>query len=307
MPKFHVEKSILIDAPVSKVYECVSNLNHWNKWSPWLVLEPGATFNVADDGQSYSWEGERVGSGEMKILSTEKNNSVDFDLHFLKPWKSQADIRFEISEKEGKTEVKWLMDSKLPFFLFFMKNMMVAMLGMDFDRGLKMLQDYAVDDQVHSKLDFIGQTDYPGCTYIGITRYVSMDNMGPAMEKDFGTLMEFMADKTDIISNEPVSIYHKWEIVKGMASYTAAIPVSEVPNGLPDGVVTGSIPQTRLYKLRHIGKYDHLGNPWSAMMMMQRAKVFKQKKDIHPFESYVNSPAETAPKELITDVNFPIK
>ena len=56
MPKFHVEKSILIDAPVSKVYECVSNLNHWNKWSPWLVLEPGATFNVADDGQSYSWK-----------------------------------------------------------------------------------------------------------------------------------------------------------------------------------------------------------------------------------------------------------
>ena len=307
MPKFHVEKSILIDAPVNKVFECISNLNHWNKWSPWLVLEPTATFKVDEEGKSYSWEGERVGSGEMKILNEEANKSVDFDLHFLKPWKSQADIRFELSETSGKTKVTWLMDSKLPFFLFFMKKMMVAMLGMDFDRGLKMLEDYAVDGQVYSHLDFKGETNYPGCTYIGITRDIAIDDMGPAMEKDFGILMEFMADKTDKISNEPVSIYHKWEMVKGVAKYTAAIPVSEVPDSLPSEVITGEIPATKIYKLRHTGKYDHLGNPWGAMMMMQRAKVFKQKKNIHPFESYVNSPAETDPKELITDVNFPIK
>ncbi len=307
MPKFHVEKSILIDAPLSKVYKCISDLNHWNKWSPWLVLEPEARFKVAEDGKSYSWEGDRVGSGEMKILSEEENQSVDFDLHFLKPWKSQADIRFELSEEAGKSKVTWFMDSKLPFFLFFMKKMMVAMLGMDFDRGLKMLQDYAKEDQVYSHLDFKGETNYPGCTYIGITRGVAMDDMGQSMEKDFGTLMEFMADKTDKISNEPISIYHKWELVKGIANYTAAIPVSEVPDGLPVGVVTGKIPETKIYKLRHTGKYDHLGNPWSAMMMMQRAKVFKQKKDIHPFESYVNSPADTDPKQLIADVNFPIK
>ena len=307
MPKFHVEKSIIIDSSPDKVYEFVSNLSYWNKWSPWLVLEPEATFTVAEDGDSYTWEGERVGSGEMKVLNREENKAVDYDLHFLKPWKSQADIRFEIKEHGKQTKVTWLMDSKLPFFMFFMKNMMVAMLGMDFNRGLNMLKDLAEIGEVQSKLDFVGETDYPGCTYIGLTREVGMDDMGPAMEKDFGFLMEYMADKKDIISLEPISIYHKFEIVKGKANYTAAIPVSEVPNNLPNGVVTGKIPKTRIYKLRHTGKYDHLGNPWSAMMNLQRAKVFKPAKGIHPFESYVNSMTDTEPKDLITDINFAVK
>lgn len=307
MPKFHVEKSILIDASVSKVYELISDLNQWNIWSPWLVLEPEARFTVAEDGNSYSWEGDRVGSGEMTILDKKENKSIDFDLHFLKPWKSQADIRFEITQKNGKAKVKWIMDSKLPFFMFFMKKMMVAFLGMDFERGLKMLKDFAEDGKVYSSLDFIGETNYPGCTYIGITRDIAIDDMPPAMEKDFARLMGYMADKTDKISNEPVSIYHKWELTKGRAEYTAAVPVSEIPDDLPDEFITGSIPETKIYKLRHTGKYDHLGNPWSAMMNLQRAKVFKTKKGIHPFESYVNSPADTDEKQLVTDVNFAVR
>ncbi|HCX22652.1 MAG: hypothetical protein CMB80_06050 [Flammeovirgaceae bacterium] len=307
MPKFHVEKSIIIDSSPQTVYELVSNLSHWNKWSPWLVLEPEAKFNVAADGDSYTWEGERVGSGEMKVLKREENKAVNYDLHFLKPWKSQADIRFEIKEHGKQTKVIWLMDSKLPFFMFFLKNMMVAMLGMDFNRGLNMLKDLAEDGEVHSKLDFMGETEYPGCTYIGISRETAIDEMGPTMEQDFGMLMEYMGDKTDKISSEPVTIYHKFEMVKGKAKYTAAIPVSEVPDNLPSGVITGHIPKTRIYKLRHTGKYDHLGNPWSAMMNLQRAKVFKPAKGIHPFESYMNSPAETDPKNLITDVNFAVK
>ena len=83
MPKFHVEKSIIIDSSPQTVYELVSNLSHWNKWSPWLVLEPEAKFNVAADGDSYTWEGERVGSGEMKVLKREENKAVNYDLHFL--------------------------------------------------------------------------------------------------------------------------------------------------------------------------------------------------------------------------------
>ncbi len=307
MPKFHVTKSILIDTTPDKVYELVSNLSNWNKWSPWLVMEPEAKFNLADDGDSYTWEGERIGSGEMKVLNRDKNSAVDYDLHFIKPWKSQADIRFEIGKEANQTKATWHMDSKLPFFLFFMKKLMVAMLGMDFKRGLTMLKDLAENDEVYSKLDFVGQTNYPGCTYIGLKRNLAIDDMESAMEEDFGRLMEFMADKTDKISNEPLSIYHKFEIVKGQASYTAAVPVSEVPANLPEGFVTGEIPKTPIYKLRHTGKYDHLGNPWSTMMNLQRAKVFKPVKGVHPFESYVNSPADTDPKELITDVNFAVK
>ncbi|MEQ8472965.1 MAG: SRPBCC family protein [Marinoscillum sp.] len=307
MPKFHVEKSILIEAPVAKVYECISNLHHWNQWSPWLVLEPDAKFTVAEDGDSYAWEGDRVGSGEMKILNRTENQSVDYDLHFLKPWKSQADIRFELEEVDGKTKVTWLMDSKLPFFMFFMRKMMVAFLGMDFDRGLNMLQDLAEDGKVHSSLEFIGETNYPGCQYVGLKTSCPISTIGETMSGDFEKMMGYMGDKTDLINSEPVTIYHKWELTKDRVEYTVAIPVSEVPTDLPSGFFQGSIPETKIYKLRHKGPYKHLGNPWSAIMNLERAKVFKHKKGIHPFESYVNSPVDTDEKQLITDVNFAVK
>lgn len=307
MPKFNVVKTTSINAPIDKVYECVSDLSHWTSWSPWLITEPEATTTVADDLKFYSWEGKRVGSGEMKVTSEETNHFVNYDLTFLKPWKSHAKVRFEVESKGDSTEVTWSMDSSLPFFMFWMKKMMVAFLGMDFQRGLSLLKDYVEEGKVHSKLEFIGEQSYPGCEYIGISREVAMDKIGEAMSEDFNKLWEVIGSNSDIIGGEPISIYHKWELVKGTAKYTAGIPVKSIPANLPQGVAAGKIEPMKIHTLRHIGPYHHLGNAWTAMQMMMRGKEFKPVKGIHPFESYVNNPAEVDEKDLITDVNFAVK
>lgn len=49
-----------------------------------------------------------------------------------------------------------------------MKGMMAASIGMDFDRGLRMLKDYLETGEVHSKLDYPGQTNFEGFHYVGI-------------------------------------------------------------------------------------------------------------------------------------------
>jgi len=40
---------------------------------------------------------------------------------------------------------------------------------------------------------------------------------------------------------------------------------------------------------------------------MNRNKEIKGRKDIYPFETYLNSPEDTDPKELITRINFAVK
>lgn len=308
MPKLNLNRSTTINAPIEKVYENVSNLNHWTAWSPWLITEPEATTTVSDDQKSYSWKGKRVGSGEMKITKEVPNESVDYDLTFLTPWKSHAKVRFEVKSVDSSTtEVTWYMDSSLPFFMFWMKKMMMAFIGMDYERGLALLKDYSEDGQVHSKLEFIGERTFPGHTYIAIKSDCSISDLSQAMERDFTRLWDFMKDHKDLICGEAFSIYHKWEIVKGRVSYTSGIPVSQIPEGLPNDFVKGELPEMKVYTLRHIGPYPHMGNAWTAMQMMIRSKEIKPVKKIHPFETYGNSPTEVSEKELITDINFAVK
>lgn len=305
MPKLKINRSIVINAPVDKVYQTLANFKTWTSWSPWLQAEPDAKVDVSSDGLAYAWEGNITGQGEMKILNEKKNESFDVDLNFIKPWKSHADVRFELKKVDSGTQVNWLMESSLPFFMFFMQKLMNALIEMDYDRGLKMLKDYVEDGTVHSKLEFVGNNAYPGCSYVGIRTHCTADDIAEKMGVDFQKLMDYV--KEDEVNGEPFSIYEKYDLVKKDVVYVAGMPVKEAPADLPEGFISGNIPDTQVYTTKHTGRYDHLGNAWSAMYQFQQKKVFKTNKKIFPFETYANNPQNTPQDELITNVHFAVK
>ena len=307
MPKMHIDKSIEINAPSDKVFTTISDFHHWRPWSPWLVAEPEARVDIREDGKYYEWEGARTGAGNMTVLKESQNQSIDIDLTFLKPWKSTAKVYFKCEEQDGKTKVHWLMDSSLPFFMFWMKKSMTAFIGMDYERGLSMLKEYVETGKVRSQLNFKGYEDYPGCKFVGLKTETLLADLGPKMSADLQTLGEFFADKKDVVAGKPFSIYHKWDMVNRKASYTSGIPVIEIPNDLPAGMISGEIPKTKVYTLQHVGPYQHLGNAWSTINVMARNKEIKAVGGIHPFETYVNMPGEVADEELITEIHFAVK
>lgn len=305
MPKTHIARSKIINAPISKVYDAVADLAQWQAWSPWLIMEPGAKVTVADDKQSYAWEGDRVGSGHMAITEAVQNQSVRYDLTFLKPFKSTAKVGMDVRETADGTEVTWTMDSALPFFMFFMKKMMEAFVGMDYERGLNLLKDYVEDGKVHSKLNFIGVSDFAGCDYVGLKRTCTLDDMAK-MQADFERLGSWAAEN-GLNPENMFCIYHDFNPVKNRCIYTAALPFDIRPGAIPDDFVTGSQAPTRLHSIEHIGPYEHLGNAWTTMHTMMRNKEFKAVKKYPPFETYQNSPVNTDPKDLSVRVNFAVK
>ncbi|MEP1305451.1 MAG: SRPBCC family protein [Balneola sp.] len=307
MPKINVTRSTTIHSPINDVYSKLSDFNHWPKWSPWLIMEEGVDIKISEDAKYYEWKGDRVGEGNMSITLEDGNNNIEYDLTFLKPWKSEAKVKFLLSDNNDRTAVTWTMDSKLPFFMFWMKNMMQAYVGMDYERGLNLLKDYVEKGEVHSKLEFKGTSNFQGATYIGISRSCNIDEISKSMMEDFGKMENFMKEHQDVATGQAYTIYHKWDMVKGKANYTGCVGLTSIPDGLPDGFVSGKIPETKIYTLRHIGAYHHLGNAWSTLYNMHRGKEFKPVKGIHPFEHYISNPQETEEKDLITDVIFAIK
>lgn len=306
MPKIHVAKSKLINVPTQKLYDIVSDLGTWTAWSPWLIMDPDATVKIAEDRAFYEWDGNRVGSGNLRRESGDGKSRVDFDLTFLKPWKSTAKTWMEI-EADGKgSKISWFMDSSLPFFMFWMKKMMVTFVGMDYERGLNLLKDYAEDGEVHSRLEFTGESDYAGGPYIGIKKTIAMDEIETQMTDDFNRLSEWAADNSDN-AKDLICIYHDFNPVKNRIAYTAAVVCKQMPETIPSGTVSGTQNAARVTSVTHVGPYHHLGNVWSTLHNMMRQKEFKPQKGYHPFELYENSPLDTAPNDLRTRVNFAVR
>ena len=302
----NVKKSIKINASQEKVHQVLSDFHQWQSWSPWLMAEPEAKVEVREDGKYYEWDGNRVGAGTMELLN-ETDQKIDCKLTFLKPWKSKADVSFELRPHEDHTHVSWSMNSSLPFFLFFMKSSMETYIGMDYVRGLGMLKEKIEEGVVKSKLEFRGISDFPGCTYIGLKQHTTQSGMQNDMGNDFQKVSEVANKNPENILGAPFSIYHKFDPVKDKVSYTVGIPVKEIPSDLPSDIISGSIPATKIHTLRHIGPYAHLGNAWSTMMMVVRNKEIKPVRGIHPFETYENMPGEVPEDQLITDIHFAVK
>jgi len=84
MPKMTVKESILIAASPRKISHALIQFKDWKHWSPCLIAEPQAKVIVAPDQQSYRWEGNIVGVGEMAIKEVSEAH-VYMDLTFLSP------------------------------------------------------------------------------------------------------------------------------------------------------------------------------------------------------------------------------
>ncbi len=294
-----VSRSISIKAPKEKVHQIIADYHSWPQWSPWLIAEPDAEVNIQPDGKHYSWLGKIVGAGEMTI-SEESPGSIKMDLLFLKPFKSKAKVDFVLAEDGDSTQVTWNMDSKLPFFLFWMKKKMQAYIGSDYDRGLKMLQEYAETGTVLSKIEYLGVETLPAIKYVGIHRETDFQGMQKSMGADFESLMTQLSAG----NGEWFTLYHKFDMVSGAVHYTACVGVDAYPEEMESDWITAELPEQSVYITRHLGSYDHIGNAWSAAMMQMRAKTFRASKSSSPREIYRNSPQNSAPADLVSDICF---
>ncbi len=309
MPAFNVSETIRINRPIDQVHQAIADFNTWPAWSPWLCMEPEASVDCHGQpgsvGHGYSWEGKKVGAGEMQWREVTPTESRAH-LTFLKPFKSKADVGFNLTSVGEHTDVEWVMDSSLPFFMFFMVSTMKGMISMDYSRGLEMLKDYVETGQVPSKIATEGQVNAQPFAYVGVSNKASMRKIGPSMEAAFNEVAEKMAHAGVESYVQPVSIYNNMDVRRGECHYTAAIPVDE---GAPniDGLAAGKVAGGACYKVVHTGPYRHLGNAWATAMSDMRHLKLKASKQSKPYERYLNDPANTAENDLVTEIFVPIR
>lgn len=88
MPVFHVEKAIVIEAPVADC-PAVRDFKQWPAWSPWLIAEPETKLTYAADGNRCDWDGQVTGAGSMEVVEDNLPQSIECRLTFLRPFQSE--------------------------------------------------------------------------------------------------------------------------------------------------------------------------------------------------------------------------
>ncbi len=145
---YTVQRSATINAPRQAIFDRIAHFTRWPEWSPWEELDPDMEQNytgVADGqvGSEYSWKGNRkAGEGSMKITSLRAPSEIKADLHFLKPFKSESKLDWDLQPAGDGTAVTWTMVANHNLMTRVMNvfGLMDKMLGKDFDKGLNKLK-----------------------------------------------------------------------------------------------------------------------------------------------------------------------
>lgn len=144
-----VERSGTVGAPPEQVFAAIVDLHRWEDWSPWEGRDPemSRTYSGADRGVGavYAWEGNRkVGTGRMEITGVTEPREVQMALSFLKPFKSENTVRFDLEPVGEGTQVTWTMETPRTFMSRVMGLFMNMdrTVGKDFEQGLAQLDDH---------------------------------------------------------------------------------------------------------------------------------------------------------------------
>jgi len=311
MPVWNVQKSIEIDAPVSKVYQMVSDYRTWTIWSPWLIAEPQAKVDISDRsnqvGSTYHWSGKVVGEGRLEHLILETDRLVEDRLDFIRPTKSKSKTGFKFEAIANRTKLVWSIDGNLPWYLFFLTPMIKTMVGMDYQRGLMMIKELAETGRITSSTEVLGIESIPPIRVAGFQAQSSVFNIEQSMEEMLVKLESEYQDQGMPKEGAMVAVYTRFKVKQGIFEYLLGRAIPDtllIPT--PSSLKEWKFPQARALHLRHTGSYKHLGNAWSIANRIAEHQKLKLNRSAS-FEIYTNSPHDNPEESLQTDLYLPLR
>ncbi|MEM6986999.1 MAG: GyrI-like domain-containing protein, partial [Pseudomonadota bacterium] len=289
----------------------ITDFRQWPSWSPWTIQEPSCTLEYTGEthatGSGFSWDGEQIGAGGMTLLDHSESR-IDCDLKFTRPFKSQADVSFHLEELgENQCKLTWDMRSSMPFFLFFMIPNIKLYVGMDYERGLRMLKELAETGSVASQVAFVGEQDLPQTHYLGIEVDVSLAEIPTAMEKHSPAMAALIDAEKLGQAGVPFSDNLHVDMKHDQHRMLIGIPISSTASREIGEYKTGVRPAYRCARFDHTGAYEHLGNAWATAMGWMRHHKRKAHKGSVGIELYTSDPAETTRAEIATELYIPLR
>ncbi|WIO73145.1 SRPBCC family protein [Porticoccaceae bacterium LTM1] len=142
----HVERSVEINADKVTIFNYLNRLKNFNEWSPWVQRDLFANYEFSGPeqgvGSTMRWSSEKddVGSGIMRIVSSEAFSHIELALNF--DGQGSGSSSFFLSDKDNMTEVVWSFDADHGWNIVerYFGLMLDGFIGKDYEEGLSHLK-----------------------------------------------------------------------------------------------------------------------------------------------------------------------
>jgi uncharacterized protein YndB with AHSA1/START domain len=148
--RWHVERSVVINAAPERVYPPVAELRQWRQWTIWYARNPQPETRyegpASGVGAVSEWRDEH-GSGRVTVTAAEPDRRIAYDLLFDGDMLTRGSI--VLAPEAGGTRVTWTFegDAGLNPVARYFGFMVMRAIADDFDHGLARLkrrcEDYA--------------------------------------------------------------------------------------------------------------------------------------------------------------------
>lgn len=149
MPEdYSLQTSIVINAPAKRVFDVMLDLNQFDNWNPFKVMDASSISTVTQSkpgvGSTYDYEGKRIGKGRMVITQATKPSLIASDMTFMNRKTETAKVEYRITEETSGTLVTWYMQGSRGLGQRVMVKLLNLdkMMGQTFAKGLEQLKRY---------------------------------------------------------------------------------------------------------------------------------------------------------------------
>lgn len=150
--KWEVKRSVVIEAPASKVFPYFNILKNWKQWTPWsketdMTLKWSYEGPDSGPGAVMRWQGSNTSSGEIRVLANEPNRSIRYEYNMGNgSMIAQGEITISTEGlSPGQVEVTWhdRGDTGYSVFARLFAGSLDEVVGPIFEKGLAKLKRLA--------------------------------------------------------------------------------------------------------------------------------------------------------------------
>ena len=314
---YDIEESLVIDAPVSLVFDKVNEYKSWEEWGPWKQEDPTMVLNYSEqtsgEGASYSWNGKKL-DGSIRTTKVIPNQRIEQDITFITPLgERKAKLYWQFEKIKKGTEVTWgirgehTLTDKAYFTLtgYDYEDEMRKM----FKNGLTNLEHAVLKDMKVYAIDVNGVTQYSGGFYMYTTTSTTLETVGSKVKEMIPQVRRFMEGNTITISGKPLTLYNAKDPSTNSAIISCGIPTTSrivVPED--SSILCGFMPSYTVIKTTLKGDLSNLQEAWNKTEAYLTKNNYERAEAAVPFEVYVKGAQEDPnPAAWITELYMPIK
>jgi len=302
------ETTIKLDA--KQIFPKVASFDERWEWDPWVTQDSTADVKLEPAsgyvGSTYSWEGDRIGSGRMEVISVRENKYIESKLWFGEV-EEPALVEWNFEPVEGGTHVTWTFSQETGYPIGRLGMMFgKVFLKQSFELGLSNLKKWMESLPVPgSALGPINVETMPAMFALVAESAGTMETIGEQLGELYGLVFAEAGKQQLEIAGAAFVHYLDFDESTGFSNYRAGIPVDKA--GKDAGQVQAvAYPEMQVVQALHTGPYEEFSASYDQMGAYVEAENIEVSGEA--FEHYqVSMQTESDPALWQTLIAFPLK